>query len=950
MADTIVIDLLKQLGSLAAQQSIQEINLIVGVDEEVKKLKDNLGIIQDMLDDAEERQVKQRTEKQKHWVEQLKNAYYEIDDVLDKWDTARIKSEIEKADNAPAMNKSVCSFFPSPSFCCRLVRNLALRYDIGHKIKKLNETLNMIAKSRLNYRLDSTSQVFVVERPKTTSFVNTSEIIGRHKQRDDLLSDLLDKGHQEERNPRVISLVGMSGIGKTTLAQLTYNDPKVQLYFEKRIWVCVSEHFDQCRVAKAMCQELDLAFPNNIIELQTQLRKLSDLIRGNRFLLVLDDVWSEDSTMWEPFKPALENGAQGSKILITTCKQKVAEVMGSSLIINLRLLSHDDCWFIFSKIAFSNEDEHKSLEDLGRKLAIKCKGLPLTAKSLGSLMHKKRDLVQWKKILASNLWELESCFLAPLLLSYYELPSAMKRCFSYCSLFPKDCLFSRDELVFQWMAQGYIKSNTDMEIIGEEYFENLALRSFFQEFEKYGNDGKIIGCKMHDIVHDFAQSITTNECFQINCDKELDKDCKSARHLRLKIPIGKQSLELVYQAKNLRTLFLLSDERDYIFDELLFDLLQHFRWLRTLILDCPINKLPNAIENLIHLRCLLMSNYVQLEELPETICNLSNLQTLCIKYCYNLKKLPQGMGKLINLRHLSFIGFSCQKCPIFPKGFEKLISLRTLSDFNIGGMDEREGCRLGELKKLNHLRGTLRIYGLGNMIDVSDAEDAQLKMKIYLHSLELWFGKFDILRDTINRRIKDDVLILNALEAPSDLESLCIFYYHGTREYPNWMMSLIKLKKLCLSELPYLECLPPLGKLPSLESLKISAAYTLKNVGVEFWRIEPKNKKDNAIIFPKLNSLEFQEFPKWEEWIDIGGTREEEEDNGFVTIKIMPRLCSLKIWRCPVLKSLPDFLRTTPLKKLEVLRSPILEQHCKRGTRDDGHRISHILSIKFDSD
>ena len=114
-----------------------------------------------MLDNAKERQVKQCTEK--HWVEQLKNAYYEMDDVLDMWDTARIKSEIEKADNAPTMNMSVCTFFPSPSFCCRHVRNLALRYDIGHKIKKLNETLNMIAKNIVKYRLDSTSQVFIVE-------------------------------------------------------------------------------------------------------------------------------------------------------------------------------------------------------------------------------------------------------------------------------------------------------------------------------------------------------------------------------------------------------------------------------------------------------------------------------------------------------------------------------------------------------------------------------------------------------------------------------------------------------------------------------------------------------------------------------------------------------------------------------------------------------------------
>ena len=116
--------------------------------------------------------MKQRTEK--HWVEQLKNAYYKMDEVLDKWDTARIRLEIEKADNTPAMNMLVCSFFPSPSLCCRHVRNLALRYDIGHKIKKLNEKLNMFAKIIVKYRLDSTSQLFVVERPKTTSFVNNS--------------------------------------------------------------------------------------------------------------------------------------------------------------------------------------------------------------------------------------------------------------------------------------------------------------------------------------------------------------------------------------------------------------------------------------------------------------------------------------------------------------------------------------------------------------------------------------------------------------------------------------------------------------------------------------------------------------------------------------------------------------------------------------------------------
>ena len=186
---------------------------------------------------------------------------------------------------------------------------------------------------------------------------------------------------------------------------------------------------------------------------------------------------------------------------------------------------------LFSKIVFSNKglEQHKDLEDLGRKLAHKCKGLPLTIKTLGSVMHNKRRREQWQTMLDSGLCQLEDFekgLLPPLLLSYSELPLIVRRCFSHCAIFPKDYLFVRDELVIQWMALGYIesKANMEMEIIAEEYLENLAIRSFFQDFEKDEDDGKIIRCKMHDIVHDFAQSITKNECFEINCDKKLEID------------------------------------------------------------------------------------------------------------------------------------------------------------------------------------------------------------------------------------------------------------------------------------------------------------------------------------------------------------------------------------------------------------------------------------------
>ena len=154
-------------------------------------------------------------------------------------------------------------------------------------------------------------------------------------------------------------------------------------------------------------------------------------------------------------------------------------------------------------------------------------------------MQNKRSREQWNNILDSRTWELEDIekgLLAPLLLSYYELPSTMRHYFSYCVVFAKDHVFGRDELVLHLVAQRYIesKANMELEVIAEEYFEKLAMRSFFQDFWKdKDNDDKIITCKMHDIVHDSAQFITKNESFEIDGDKNLEIDYQSARYLHL---------------------------------------------------------------------------------------------------------------------------------------------------------------------------------------------------------------------------------------------------------------------------------------------------------------------------------------------------------------------------------------------------------------------------------
>ena len=165
--------------------------------------------------------------------------------------------------------------------------------------------------------------------------------------------------------------------------------------------------------------------------------------------------------------------------------------------------------------------------------------------------------------------------------------------------------------------------------------------------------------------------------------------------------------------------------------------------------------------------------------------------------------------------------------------------------------------------------------------------------------------------------------------------------------FPNWMMSLNNLKKLYMCNLS-LEHLPPLGKLPSLEIVEIWVASSVKKVSVEFLGIEASGKKKNddkiiiIIAFPNLKSLSFSYLQEWEEWNGIGG---EEED--CVRFTIMPRLQHLQIRDCLKLKSLPNFLRTTPLQKLEILYCRILEKRCIRGTGEEWPKISHIPNIQI---
>ena len=261
------------------------------------------------------------------------------------------------------------------------------------------------------------------------------------------------------------------------------------------------------------------------------------------------------------------------------------------------------------------------------------------------------------------------------------------------------------------------------------------MRSFFQDFEKDEMSGRIESCKMHDIVHDFVESMAKDVCLTINCDDKVERNFKRVRHLSL--IVEETFLESVYEAKNLRFLNLNFLSFSETIQPKLFD---HLRCLRTLHLKGKsILKLPNEVEKLIHLRYLkLYCN--DIKELPESICNLCNSQSLDVTKCWELEKLPQAMDKLINLRHLllldDFFSIFYTRMKSFPKGIGGLTSLRTLSYFH-GGKGE-EICKLGELEHLNHIQGTLFILWLKNVVDLGEIKNA-LKKMIHLHNLYLLF-------------------------------------------------------------------------------------------------------------------------------------------------------------------------------------------------------------------
>ncbi|CAI0386791.1 unnamed protein product [Linum tenue] len=438
-------------------------------DKLLRKLKTLLNSVNGVLDDAEEKQIiKPSVEK---WLNELKDAVYEADDLLDEIGYEALRSEAESESESAAQTNP------------RKVWNLLASYNpfqkgSEEKLKDVIERLQDLVSQLDALGLREHDAREASGRIPTTSLVQECDVYGRDADKEAIV-DRLISDDPRSGDLEVVLIVGMGGIGKTTLAQLVYNDERIKDRFGYQAWVCVSEEYDVFRVTKDVIEEVtrqacDIRTFN---QLQLELKRI---LKGQRFLLVLDDVWIDEDGKWDMLQMPFKSGAKGSKVIVTTRNQNVASVMGTRSIYHLNQLDNDDCWLLFSRHAFGDADEfadHPHLEVVGREVVRKCKGIPLAAKTLGGLLHSERDVYKWEKVLNSNLWDLSSNKILPALkLSYYYLPSHLKRCFAYCALFPEDYEFRKDELVLLWMAKGFLiqpggHSNFE-EIVNLHYLNN----------------------------------------------------------------------------------------------------------------------------------------------------------------------------------------------------------------------------------------------------------------------------------------------------------------------------------------------------------------------------------------------------------------------------------------------------------------------------------------------
>ena len=886
----------------------QEVKLLKGVHDELVGVKDELEVIRAFLKDADSKAGKEGIgEGVKVLVNQIREEAHHIEDVIDDY----MLHVARHPDNRHGLLRHIAS----------LIKTFSSRHEIASEIKDIKSSLLDIKNRSQTFHFISSNQGAsssnsnagrgLMDHPRLSSlFIEEAELVGIESPRDELISYLLSGVSQRT----VIAVVGMGGVGKTTVAKKVYDNHRVKEHFQYHAWITVSQSYDKRELLRSILKRFyevkNGLFPDRIVTMEEEelIKEIREYLGQERYLVVFDDVW--EIGFWGNMEHALLDHDNGSRILATTRNEDVANFSrGSSLVhvYHIEPLPQKEAWELFCNKAFRSEFKGqcpKDLEELSQDIVRRCGGLPLAIVAVsGLLATKEKSILEWKKFLSGlgGSAMVSDPYIDSvtniLSLSYGDLPYHLKSCFLYFGMFPEDFSIVHGRIIRLWVAEGFVEEKPGMtlEDVGEEYFIELVRRNLVQVDEVF--HGVPLTCHVHDMVRDVILSKSEELSF---C--HVSSSCSTFQGIARHLSISNRGSNTPKSSTKSQTRSIM------VFDEVKLQkatiqvILAKFKLLTTLDFEnCPIDHLPKELGNLLHLRYLNLRN-TKVAKLPKSIRKLHNLESLDLRYSF-VEELPVKISNFPKLRHLLAEDKKTRALKI--KGSIKHLEfLQTLSKINVDDNVSliNDGLQVStELKTLG-IRNLKREHG-----------------RYLCTALEKMTHLRLLLVCSINPT--NEVLELQSMSSPP-LELRSIWLEGQLERLPNWISKIHNLAELRLSFTNLKDdSFEVLQALPNLNRLGLVCAYNGEKMHFE------------GGGFQKLKSLYL---------VGLSNLKEMLIDEG-----ALPLLEKLQMGPCPKLKEVPSgFKYLRYLKDLSF--TGMTNEFTQRLSQQESEKVRHVPIIQYD--
>ncbi|EYU31736.1 hypothetical protein ABFS82_07G059900 [Erythranthe guttata] len=908
---------------------VEETRFLYGVSDAVEKVERELNTIHCILMDADKWQDKHKTAILRDWTAQLNELASRAEYVLEKY-AVEVTSRRRGGNLIEKVKRFSC-----------ILGECSTVHQIGEEIEAIRSSLTVLTgKLQVMAPWGSSSSSREDQQHLlriTFKHVVKQHFVGMEKDIESLVSLVKDKS-----NP-VISIYGMGGLGKTTLARKIYHHEDVIRVFGKaRAWVCVTQQFQATVVLRQILKQL---LPDeekeqiSNMEYSELVDKLHDVQMQKKCFVVIDDIWESDhwSILERAF--AMENGQ--CKILLTTRYETVGP---RECLYKLHCLTKDQGWELLQKIALPRELNTKQssvLEAIGRQMVQKCGRLPLAITVLGGILREKSTPSEWQKVnedVDSYLKRGNEKVKQVLDLSYNALPYNLKPCFLYLGCFPEDEEIDAGRLYLLWMADSLIPyeekgKNETLRDVAERYLSELASRCMVQvQKDEYSSAyNKFTSCRLHDLMRDLCLSKGQEKGFLKLVDlckqqAKYDSTCVDTAS-RLAIHYNRDHSDEYFNrrgvVKNLRSLLLVNEGWSNVVLKIGskgcgtdFNKLKR---LRTLALESGEFVLSKEVGKLIHLRYLSLFGSIVVE-LPLSITNLTYLQTLDLRMMLNFINVSNVIFKMKRLKHL----FLNQIQVIGDYG-DKLI---------LNGLEEFETLHDESFTSCVHISDIPRLTNLRYLkTDVSGKDELSIianymsSENILLREAHLQISRCDFNSEEPSNNNNNNNL-KNMLMSPS-LTTLVLSTSFINFIFPRYQRgmctNLVNFTLRGRGRTERDDLMEILGQFPTLKKLTLYATVFLN-----------REMKCLATSFPQLKYLTLTELHNLERWVVDKGA--------------MPNLSRLRIYSCDGLEMIPDGLQfITTLQELETYMAKEFNDRLREEVNgqpgQDYHKLRHVPSI-----